>query len=382
MRIRSDSTLRRLLVRIKELGGSEALQQLIDDALRHVGERRPYRGGRDLLTLLRYAEKVCRDDGDEDALERIEDALGYAMNTMLRPDVEIKYQLFADSRDKYLQQVRGTVALATSVALLHVDDVMCNNADATASDVREHLERLRDSPGFIVEDEHHPGRYREAGLDAQKYAWLREVLEDRLRTLPAHSDDMPVVPGQMDLDDLARVAQARVRAASLHDLFCVVNNRHSTENELQQAMQKNLWVFGGQYLPGLGKRRLLNGAELDLPLLRPDGSLHVVELKRANVRIVTHQRNGLVTTNVVHRAVGQAMNYLVGLDEDRAGILAEHGIDTRRASATVVVGHPQYQADLSAGAIEEVLRVYNSHLARLEVVTYGQLLERAARTLG
>ncbi len=332
--------------------------------------------------LLRYAEKVCRDDGDEDGLERIEDALGYAMNTVLRPDVEIKYQLFADSRDKYLQQVRGTVALATSVAILHVEDVIRNKPDATASDVRDHLNRLRDSPGFIVEDENRPGRYREAGLDAQRYAWLRVVLEDQLSTLPPHSpDNTSVVPGRMDLADLARVAQARVRAASLHDLACVVNNRHSTENELQQAMQKNLWVFGGEYLSGLGKRRLVNGAELDLPLLRPDGSLHVVELKRANIRIVTHQRNGLVTTNEIHRAVGQAMNYLVGLDEDRARILSEHGVDTRRASATVVVGHPQYQADLSSEAIEEVLRVYNSHLARLEVVTYGQLLERAARTL-
>jgi hypothetical protein len=107
----------------------------------------------------------------------------------------------------------------------------------------------------------------------------------------------------------------------------------------------------------------------------------VVELKRANVRIVTHQRNGLVTTNAIHRAVGQAMNYLVGLDEERAQILSAHGIDTRRGGATVVVGHPQYQPELPASEIEEVLRVYNSHLARLEIITYGQLLERAARTL-
>jgi hypothetical protein len=171
MRTRSDSTLRRLLERIKELGGSEALHQMIDDALRHMGDRHPYRGGRDLLALLRYAEKVCRDDDDEDSLERIEDALAYAMNTMLRPDVEIKYQLFADSRDRYLQQVRGTVELVSSVATLYVDDVIRDKPDASASDVREYLERLRHSPGFIVEDERHPGRYREASLDHSRVRW-------------------------------------------------------------------------------------------------------------------------------------------------------------------------------------------------------------------
>jgi hypothetical protein len=70
--------------------------------------------------------------------------------------------------------------------------------------VRRHLERLRDSPGFIVEDEQNPGHYRQDRLDVHTYAWLREVLADRLGALPAHPEDNPPAFGQMALEDLAR----------------------------------------------------------------------------------------------------------------------------------------------------------------------------------
>ena len=43
------------------------------------------------------------------------------------------------------------------------------------------------------------------------------------------------------------------------------------------------WIFGGEFLPQVGRRDLVLGAQLDLVLARADGTLHGVELKPANI---------------------------------------------------------------------------------------------------
>ncbi|GAA2967984.1 Shedu anti-phage system protein SduA domain-containing protein [Actinokineospora diospyrosa] len=140
-------------------------------------------------------------------------------------------------------------------------------------------------------------------------------------------------------------------------------------------------MFGGEFAGEAVRRRLVDTIEVDIPWLRPDGVLHVVELKRADVPVVRRHRNGTIVTTAVNEAVGQAMTYLTLLDEQRAAVLEEFGIDTRRAGASVVVGHPDFQADFTAAEIHQTMRIFNSHLSRVEVITYGQLLDRAERVL-
>jgi hypothetical protein len=48
----------------------------------------------------------------------------------------------------------------------------------------------------------------------------------------------------------------------------------------------------------------------------------------------------------VNDAVSQAVAYLVGLDEHRQPIREKIGIETRRASAIVLIGHPATQPDV------------------------------------
>ncbi|MEU9442476.1 Shedu anti-phage system protein SduA domain-containing protein [Streptomyces sp. NPDC048304] len=107
------------------------------------------------------------------------------------------------------------------------------------------------------------------------------------------------------------------------------------------------------------------------------------ELKRANIRDLVIQRSGhLMLGAAAHRAVSQAQSYLRALDENRPSILAEHEVDTRRASATVVIGHSQYvTGDVTPQEIAETLRTYNTHQARIEVITYETLLDSASRML-
>ncbi|HEX6347032.1 hypothetical protein, partial [Umezawaea sp.] len=62
-------------------------------------------------------------------------------------------------------------------------------------------------------------------------------------------------------------------------------------------------------------------------------------------------------------------------------ILDRHGIDARRASGTVVVGHPMYDVDFTEQQVDEALRLHNADRSRIEVITYKQLVDRARRAL-
>jgi len=98
--------------------------------------------------------------------------------------------------------------------------------------------------------------------------------------------------------------------------------------------------------------------------------------------LVKRHRGGWVVASAVNDAVSQAIAYLVGLDENRLSIRAEVGVETRRASAIVLIGHPGAQADVPEEEIYETLRTLNTHLARVEVLTYKELVENAERSIG
>jgi hypothetical protein len=317
---------------------------------------------------------AAREEGDGDTAERLEDALAYAMNVLLSPDLEVKYQLLDNARRRTTRFVSSTLS---NSAIWFADEArtfLGTHPEASIDDLLEHLDDLQNLT--LQEQPEAPGTYTVLRGIRENVAWLEEVFQDRIHF--AAAGEAPLTAGSVE--DLAAAVLLRARRRSLGDLKAVVLDRHSSERDLQLAIEESLWIFGGQFLSTRGTRRISSGLELDLTLLRPDGTVHVIELKRACVSVLTHQRARYVPTSEVHRAVAQAMNYLVTLDEDRTR-LAGLGIDVRRASATVIIGHPAFEPGACETDIDETLRIYNSHLSRVEVVTYKQALDRAARSL-
>lgn len=187
--------------------------------------------------------------------------------------------------------------------------------------------------------------------------------------------------GQVLLDGIHAAKQRDVIAK----LKVAVENPGTRENDLQRILDGGWWMFGGRFI-GKEKRRSLTVLDqLDIPLIRADGALHIVELKRASISdLVIEHRNHYVVGPQVNEAVGQAMNYLRELDEQRDSILVKLGIECSRSFATVVIGDPRYVQDVSAKDLSQALRTYNAHLARVEVITYADLIRGAesALTLG
>lgn len=206
-----------------------------------------------------------------------------------------------------------------------------------------------------------------------------EQLKDIIAALVSNAALAEALVDLREAGALATVIDRAKHQRGLSRLRSVVDDSQSTEHDLTAVLKEEWWIFGGRYIDQAKRRNFTVLDQIDIALIRADGALHVVELKQATIpRLVVPHRNHYIVGPEVHAAVAQTMNYLRSLDEQRPTILAELGIDCRRAFATVVVGHPQYvSGDIPLGVIKEALRTYNSHLARIEVLTYQDLVEGA-----
>lgn len=162
----------------------------------------------------------------------------------------------------------------------------------------------------------------------------------------------------------------------------------TTETQMQRAIGKNYWIFGGQYVD-LGPRGLATLDQYDFALICADRSLHIIELKRPDAKLVEPHRNHTIVSGDVHKAVSQCLNYLRALDEQGPVLQVtwrneRHlDVDFRRAKATVVIGSLDNAGsdDNVVMQLQQTIRSYNAHLTRIEVITYSELLDAADRAL-
>jgi hypothetical protein len=213
------------------------------------------------------------------------------------------------------------------------------------------------------------------------------------RELADHSDLSLILDGLAERDegqhaiDAARVRRRRALVCGLRSL---VLEPAVTETAMQKQLQDKPWVFGGQYVEVTVRRDLVPMQQHDITLVAADRSLTVVELKGPGDPLVQRPReNHLTISSAVGNAVGQCMNYLRSLDEYSLSLGTAHAddlgvdYDYRRANAVVVIGHPERPHRLRATRkqVDQTLRLYNSHLSRIKVITYAELLETAERSL-
>lgn len=210
-----------------------------------------------------------------------------------------------------------------------------------------------------------------------------ETLADVLTAVSDKLDLVRAIEGTGHANFLADYLTAERKRQAIADLEAAVRDQNSIEQRFQAIIEKHPWLFGGQYVATRPERMIVLGDQFDVPLVTADGSIHVVELKRANIpNLVKTYRKHLMVGQPVHEAVSQSANYLRSADENVPGIQYNFGIDARRISATVVIGHIDYNTEeMTDQAFYQTLRTYNSHLSRIEVITYDQLISSALNAL-
>jgi hypothetical protein len=207
-------------------------------------------------------------------------------------------------------------------------------------------------------------------------------LEAVVTALVAKPESVTELASSEPGERLASAVRTVRHGKTLDQLEVLLEDQATTEPQIQGVLENDWWIFGGRFIDRASRRSLTVLDQIDVPLIRADGTLHVVELKAANVpRLVVSHRNHYVVGPEVNLAVGQVMNYLRSLDEQRDVVLNNLGVDCRRAFATVVIGDPRWVADISESDINATIRTYNSHLSRIEVITFADLISDSRRAV-
>lgn len=256
------------------------------------------------------------------------------------------------------------------------------------------IERLM---AFLSNDVRKQGRYRviDTASAASSLLGLLEAGEidlPGLGSLLATHGDLPQMVAALTTTaaglsavESAVIAERRRVVQNLRDL---AEQPSATETDMQRAMEGHHWLFGGRYV-GIAQRRSLTMLDShDIPLLGADGTLHIVELKGPSIPgLVKNHRNHWIVGKEVHEAVGQVMNYLRALDHQGpamewtfANSLGD-SYDMCRIRGTVVLGNAHKVQSVDKKIVDRTLRTYNSHLSRVEVLTYDDLLDAADRAL-
>jgi hypothetical protein len=396
---RSDMTLE---WHLREVVAKEAVAESVTEAVRavfthmHSGRSRQRRGGRELVRLLEETRAAAADVGEWQVVRLVQDAIEYTEGRITRYDFEDRYRLFADGK----RRESHTGFLGSVMKSMHRwlydsgQEFLAEHPDTGIEDFLEHFRAQGEDALFLQAPEDRPGRYVIPRGRAEITLWLERIIRSgRIDVMDPAAEARKIVASPEALallaaDDQGRIllqaAELRRRAARLRELRTVVEDRTASEGDVQRALDGQYWIFGGRFVDEAAHRRLVPGDEVDIPLIRGDGALHIVELKRAmslKGPLIKRHRDAWVPAAQVHEAVGQAVNYLTGLDENRERIRADFGIETRRASALVLVGHPALHPEVPEEEVNEALRTFNAHLTRVEVLTYKELVDNAERSL-
>ncbi|MFY4717142.1 Shedu anti-phage system protein SduA domain-containing protein [Streptomyces sp. LaBMicrA B280] len=398
MATRSDMALEIQLGAVEKETAEEAVRSALTAAFTHMhsGGNGRRRGGKALVAHLEVARGAAAGAGEWHVVRLLQDSLDYAEGRINQLDFIERYRIFQDGARRELNRDFA----ASSLHAMHEWLIAASEAylrdhpGASAQEVLSHFRSQRADTNFLQAPDDRPGRYVIPRGMSEISLWLERLLRsDRIeienpaseaRRLATSPEALALLAADQDGRLILQAAELQRRTADLQALRAVVDDTTATEADLQRALQGNHWIFGGRYVGEAARRRLVPGDEMDIPLIRADGALHIVELKRSmglKRPLIKRHRNAWVPADAVHEAVGQAVNYLVGLDENRARIRAEFGIETRRAGALVLVGHPALHADVPEEEVAETLRTFNAHVTRVEVLTYKELLDNAERSL-
>ncbi|MBT2425119.1 DUF4263 domain-containing protein [Streptomyces sp. ISL-112] len=343
---RSGFTLWQMVSGARELTEHSSVLDRIDAVLRVMGPafgRTGYGKGRPLVDALEDVAQESLLVGDFALAQRFQRFAAYAGGELFLEILENYYDECARRRSE--EGMRRLVAMGADRAVAVLDALSEDNPEATLAEARDLFR------GIALSVDHLGLGAGEGGIRLptrerrrlQQYGHMELVLRSLPR--PASAEAARMVGdflADADAGLLAQLLELKARRAGLDALRAVVEDGTSSESALHARLKNQEWIFGGAYVAELARRQYTADTILDIPLLRGDGSLHVVELKRANIKDLVIRRSGhLMLGAAAHHAVSQAQNYLRTMDESREAILADHGVDTRRASATVVIGHPE-----------------------------------------
>ncbi|MBI3675186.1 MAG: DUF4263 domain-containing protein [Proteobacteria bacterium] len=201
-------------------------------------------------------------------------------------------------------------------------------------------------------------------LDSPNLVGIISVLADR-------SEELQTLPPLGETDKRRMVAaalRASHRMTALDELRRLIQT-NADEAAFQSLLDRNWWMLGGQYVEKVPKRHWTDEENLDIMLKSADNGYDIIELKRSNAQLFKKHRNKIIVSSDVNDAVNQAGHYISEIERQRDHFIARYATDLYKIKAKVLIGHvPEGDEDEADKRL--ALRMYNSHLHHIEVVTF------------
>ena len=247
----------------------------------------------------------------------------------------------------------------------------------------EEIERLLAFLGTF-KDIGKPGNYTVVeGKPTPTMDELLEILSDLespnllgiISVLAERSEELQTLPPLGERDNRRMVAaalRASHRSTALDHLRRLIQDE-AQEEEFQKLLDQNWWMLGGQYVEKIPKRHWTDEENLDMMLMSADNGYDIIELKRSNAPLFKQHRGKIIVSAEVNDAVNQAAHYISEIDRQRDHFIARYNTDLYKVRAKVLIG---YIGDVEQDEEEKrlSLRMYNSHLHQIEVITFDGLV--------
>jgi hypothetical protein len=146
------------------------------------------------------------------------------------------------------------------------------------------------------------------------------------------------------------------------------------ESVFQKWFDENTWIFGKNYVDRVAKRTIGLQSRADLIYISVDGFADLVELKKSilprRILLPDSSHNSFYPSQELSRALAQAMRYLQVIEDHRLQLVRLVKIPVLRPTITIIIGRSNDWDD----PMKEQLRILNSTLLNIKVLTYDHLL--------
>lgn len=155
---------------------------------------------------------------------------------------------------------------------------------------------------------------------------------------------------------------------------------NALEKEFQNLLENNMWMLGSEYSQLIKERSFFTEEQLDFLLQRTvDNYVEIVEIKRplngTPLFAYDTSHKSYYPRSELSQVIGQTMKYLDTLETNQILLRDRYKVDAHKIRAKIIIGRDNGEEQLKA------LRDLNSHLYRIEIITFDQLRKIAERVI-
>ena len=153
------------------------------------------------------------------------------------------------------------------------------------------------------------------------------------------------------------------------------------EKIFQNWIEKNLWIFGVEYIKKYDARKIAIFSEGDLLMESMDGFLDLIELKRPKLEYeifkYDNSHKSYYPSVDISKVIGQCLFYLQKMDEYKHNLEKEYKTKILRPRIKIIAGRTIKFVDEQF----EALRMLNSNLNHIQIISYDYLLSCSSKII-